>query len=198
MPLLAQRNPCCVSVMSTPFLRLMTERLSRRANSITRASSLYCSAHAIDSAEGWIVARSTSRPSGFGNDLVFDDEDVARLQPLAAPVASAASNLSAIESPGPISSARVIGMSRTSRNFARLSHRFGKDCGDSGYTASASVASRSVRQIPTPRQPLRAGFAGKRQAAAAGLADYPRPRRSPAGSTRRRVCQWLARRRDAA
>ena len=69
--------------MSTPFLRLRTERLSRRANSITRASSLYCFAHAIDSAEG-CDGREIDKPAlRFGNDLMFDDEDVSRLQPLA-------------------------------------------------------------------------------------------------------------------
>ena len=40
-PLLAQMNPCCVSVMRTPFLRRMMARLSRNASSITRASRWY-------------------------------------------------------------------------------------------------------------------------------------------------------------
>src|SRR2546423_823520 len=108
--------------MSTPFLRRITVRLSRRASSMTRGSRWYFPAQAVESDEGLIVDRSTRQPSDLETILCLTtrispalNESRDRRRELI--------SLSASESPGEMSSAREIGMSLISRG-AGIGFRF--------------------------------------------------------------------------
>src|ERR1700722_11737062 len=176
-PLLAQINPWCVSVMSTPFLRRMTARLSRKASSITLASSPYGFAHATDSSDGVIVARSIRRPSALETILCF----TTRMSPdWKGNRRRAASSLLATESPGWISLLSGMGIRRTSppagwdfrsgrmRGMCTCRHSIGRI--ERGrhrplYRAGSWLARRVGRRDsgPLPGEALGASFAGGRK-----------------------------------
>ena len=64
-PTVRTNEPCCVSVMSTPFLRRMMRLLWASASSTTRASSLYFFAHFVDDADGRMSRKATNLPSAL-------------------------------------------------------------------------------------------------------------------------------------
>ena len=133
---------------------------------MTRASSLYFFAQAIELAEGLIVARSTMRPSALETILCL----TTRMSPgsnASLCCRSDCSSLSASESPGLISPATGIGMIRRSSRasadlfvspLSRLAFR--STTARSAHRPSASCGQKRSVECPPANQALGAGFAG--------------------------------------
>src|SRR5581483_3404997 len=119
MPLLAQMNPCRVSVIRTPRLRRTTHLLSRKASSVTRGSTPNCFPHAREAGEARTVPRSTMAPSALDTILCL----ITIMSPgarVSFATRSAPRSLSTMESPGEISSSKGTGIRWTSDVECRL------------------------------------------------------------------------------
>src|SRR5580658_8289400 len=151
-PLFAQTNPCLVSVISTPRLRRTMRRLSRNANSETRASSPWRRAQDREAAEGRILSSATSPPSALETTLCF----TTRMSPSCKrnlELRIAVNNRAPSDSPARISPLTATGRMRTSpaarllASLALLAPTL--DLGMSGQTPAAEVpASHQLLRSP--------------------------------------------------